>query len=341
MITQPVQLKGMPGSPYTRKMLAYLRFRHINYELHLGDQAEATGLPSAKVNLLPTFYLPNAQGEIEAVVDSTPIIRRFETEVQGRAAIPTNPVLGFLNYLIEDYADEWLTKAMFHYRWSYEDDIEKAGQMLPRWTNTNVADAQIAPFTKAISERQIGRLSYVGSNETTRSTIEESFIRFLGRLDKVLTLKRFVLGNRASSCDFAIFGQLTCLALFDPTPQKIIVQRFPRIYAWTEFMEDLSGYEILEDDWLAPNALSDAHLSLLTEIGELYLPYLLANAQAVMARQDLVETIVDGKPWVQNPFPYQAKCLQWLREAYAQLPEPSGKQVDALLPQAALDILVP
>ena len=115
-IPEPVQFKGVPGSPYTRKMLAYLRYRHIRYELLLGDQATNAGLPDPKVNLLPTFYLPNEDGEIEAVVDSTPLIRRFEDAFEGRSAIPDNPVLAFINYLIEDYADEWLTKAMFHYR---------------------------------------------------------------------------------------------------------------------------------------------------------------------------------------------------------------------------------
>ncbi len=50
-IKQPVQFKGMPGSPYTRKMLAYLRYRHIRYELLFGDQADSLDLPKAKVGL--------------------------------------------------------------------------------------------------------------------------------------------------------------------------------------------------------------------------------------------------------------------------------------------------
>ena len=51
----------------------------------------------------------------------------------GVPSSPADPALAFLNYLLEDYADEWLTKAMFHYRWHYPADIALAGEVLPRW----------------------------------------------------------------------------------------------------------------------------------------------------------------------------------------------------------------
>ena len=136
----PLKLMGAPGSPYTRKMLALLRFRHIPYQLLIGDQSAQEGLPKPKVSLLPTFYLPNEKGDVEAVVDSTPLIRRFETEFSERSVIPTDPVMSFLNYLLEDYGDEWLTKAMFHYRWYYQADIEKAGRILPTWRNISAPE---------------------------------------------------------------------------------------------------------------------------------------------------------------------------------------------------------
>ena len=54
-LEQPLRLKGAPGSPYTRKMLAYMRYRHIGYELIIGDPAADLNLPKPKVELLPTF----------------------------------------------------------------------------------------------------------------------------------------------------------------------------------------------------------------------------------------------------------------------------------------------
>jgi hypothetical protein len=49
----------------------------------------------------------------------------------GPSVIPHDPALALIDALIEDYADEWLTKAMFHYRWSYPADIAKAGRAPP------------------------------------------------------------------------------------------------------------------------------------------------------------------------------------------------------------------
>jgi hypothetical protein len=32
-----------------------------------------------------------------------------------------------------------------------------------------------------------------------------------------------------------------------------------------------------------------------------------------------VHTEVEGQRWVQQPFPYQAKCVRWLRESWQKL----------------------
>jgi len=60
-------------------------------------------------------------------------------------------------------------------------------------------------------------------------------------------------------------------------------------------------------------------------------PFLIANAEALQRGAARVECTVDGRRWVQQPFPYQGKCLRWLREGYAALAPDDRRAVDALL----------
>lgn len=335
-IQLPITLTGAPGSPYTRKMLAILRYRHIPYRFVLSRSPAAAALPKPKVQLLPTFYFPNDGGEMEAVTDSTPIIRRLEREVEGRSVVPSDPALAFLDELIEDYADEWLTKAMFHYRWNYEADIRRAGNTLPCWGEYSIPDEALAERAAFISERQIGRLYVVGSNATTGPVIEQSYVRFLEAFEAHLTVQPFVLGARPAACDFAIFGQLSQLGAFDPTPMTLTSDLAPRVFAWITMMEDQSGLEPTDADWMDLGKPSPTLKALLAEIGRVYPPVMLANAQALMTGEKEVRATVEGLPWVQPPFPYQAKCLQWLRASRGDLPGDARATVDALLTDAGL-----
>jgi hypothetical protein len=97
--------------------------------------------------------------------------------------LPADPVLALLDELLEDYGDEWLTKAMFHYRWHYADDIERAGEVLPRWRAITATEETIAQMKQQFSERQISRLRYVGSSPETAPVIEDSYRRFLDLFD--------------------------------------------------------------------------------------------------------------------------------------------------------------
>ena len=246
-------IRGVPGSPYTRKMLAILRCRRIPYRF-LQSEADAAGLPEPKVGLIPILYFDGEDGQPAAEVDSTPIIRRLEDEYPGRSVIPTDPVAAFLNYLLEDYGDEWLTKAMFHYRWYYDADIDMAGSVLPFYRGVCISDDQWAQMKQQFSERQISRLYVVGSNDTTAPVIEGSYKRFLAGLNEHLKSLPFIMGQRPGSADFACYGQLTQLVQFDPTPSAVAAADFPRVHAWVSKMEDLSGLEMADDGFIDPDA---------------------------------------------------------------------------------------
>ena len=337
--TAPLRLLGAPGSPYTRKMLALLRYRRIPYQLIVRGSREDRGLPEAKVALLPTFFLPGADGRDEAVTDSTPLIRRFEREFGGRAVVPPSPALAFLDALLEDYADEWLTRPMFHYRWAYAADVAKAAAILPLWSQIELETGRWRELGKLFSARQIGRLGVVGSNDVTGPVIEASYRRFLALFDAVLRERPFLMGRRPGAADFGVYGQLTQLALFDPTPAAITLAESPRTVAWVERMEDLSGLEPSDDDWAAAAPVPETLRALLSEVGRVHAPFLLANAAAVGGRAQQVECTIDGKPWRQAPFPYQAKCLVWLREHHASLPAAERRTVDAALAGTGCEVL--
>ena len=177
-------------------------------------------MPEIPVELIPILVHPGEDGAApRAVIDSTPMLRELEKLYDRPAAsFPDDPALALVDALLEDYGDEWLTKAMFHYRWSYRADIDKAAQILPLWRDVTFHGEELEKLSTYIGERQIERLWVVGSNDDTRAVIEDSYRRFLGLFDAHLATQPFLLGERPGSGDFGVFGQLTQLAQFDPTP---------------------------------------------------------------------------------------------------------------------------
>lgn len=331
MSTERLRMVGIQGSPYSRKLRAVLRYRRLPHDWIVRHSPEDTGLPQPRVDLLPQLIDTDAAGNAVAVTDSTPIVRDLDRRYPGRLVRPSDPVVAFVDSLLEDFADEWMTKAMFHYRWAFEADIAKARQILPRWSRPDRSEDEVTFGGKLFGDRQISRLGVVGSNAITAPVIEESYRRTLVLLSDHLATSRFLLGARPAASDFAVYGQLTQLAGFDPTSSAIALAIAPRVVAWIDLVEDLSGLEPRDDQWMARDAASPTLKALLGEVGRVYTPFLLANASAVASKAERVECTIDGRPWTQQPFPYQAKCLAWLREEHAALSATDRRDADALL----------
>ena len=340
-MTLPYKILGAPGSPYSRKLRSVFRYRRIPFTWANRNSKEDVNTPEVPVNLLPVLVIPGENGDYsQAKIDSTPIIRFLEAEQSDRSVIPADPVMAFIDYLIEDYADEWLTKAMFHFRWAHKRNVDFAGSILPRWTLNQLSDEEIEPLSKNISERQIERLRYVGSNETTGEFIEESYQNFIELLSNHLVGRRFVLGDRPGSSDFGIFGQLTQLAQTDPTCRDLTLDVAPRVFAWCDNVEDLSGLEPKESDWIESDQIPGTLSEIFKEIGRTYAPFLLANAEAVAEGKEEWESEIDGKLWKQMPFVYQAKCLTWIREEFGKLDDEQKAKILQILEGSGCEVLI-
>jgi glutathione S-transferase len=342
MAKDGLKLVGAYGSPYSRKMRAVLRYRRIPFRWLLRASPDASEVPPVPVALIPVLVLPGEDGAVPtAMVDSTFQITRLEQMQSARSIVPADPALAFLDALIEDYADEWLTKAMFHYRWAYAADAAKASHVLPLDVRFDLDPRQHEIAARAFAERQIGRLAVVGSNATTRDVIESSYRRLLEILAAYLTHTPFLLGKRPGRGDFGLFGQLTQLVQFDPTPSAVAAEVAPRVIAWVNRVEDLAWLDVDDEagGWASRDPIPDTLRALLREIGRVYAPFLLANAAALDAGAAQVTCAIDGARWEQKPFPYQAKCLRWLREGRAALAAGDRAWVDGVLAGTGCEML--
>jgi glutathione S-transferase len=289
---------------------------------------------------MPTFLLNNHDGKVEGVCDSTPIIRRLEAMYSGRSVLPTDPALAFIDYLIEDFADEWCTKYMFHYRWYPAADADNAGTLLPLGMDVSLPAQAHAQFKDYIAERQISRLYVVGSNDTTAPVIDASYRRYLAAMENHLANQHFTLGGRPAAGDFGLYGQLTQLVGFDPTPREIAHAVSPRTVAWVDHMRDQTGLNPQDSDWVAIEDQPQSLRELLAEIGRVYAPAQLANLKAVQAGEKNWEARIDGARWTQQTFPYQAKCLQWTNDCYQALSAADRARVDALIAGTGIESML-
>lgn len=343
-MSKKIKIFGATPSPYTQKILAAFRYRHIPYMVYNGDIAKKItklGIELPKPILLPTILLPNDDGSLVATTDSTPIIRRLENEFTERKIVPDDPALSFINYLLEDFGDEWVTKYMFHYRWYFKEDADNAGTILPLVDiAVNTPDGTLMELKKLIAERQIERLWVVGSNDTTADLIDASYKRFIKLMDNHLSVSKFLFGDKPSSADFAIYGQLTQLVGFDPTSRKIACETSLRLVAWVDIMADLSGHDVENSNWIPLEDSPDSLKEIMIEFGKMYVPALLANARAITEGEETWETEIDGSTWKQKTFPYQAKCLKWIKEEFDKLDDDDKSRVRVFLDGTGCEVIL-
>lgn len=334
-------IRGAHSSPYSRKMRSVLRYRHIPHEWVVRGSAHDE-MPQASVPVIPVIGWRDGGGAFHDVMtDSSPQITKIEQMYEGRSIVAPDRATAFLDFLLEDVADEWLTKAMYHYRWANAEDTEKSGRLLPLDANLQLPDEMAERAHDFVIDRQVGRRAVVGSTDANGPAIERSYERTLDALQSHLGEHNFFFGTRPGRADFAFFGQLMPLLWWDPTPTAIAVERAPRSIMWNQWMDDLSWWRVDGDDgWWSAEDLPDTTRAFFAEAGRNYAPFMVANDAAVAAGADDVVCEIDGAEYRQAPFKYQAKCLGWIRDEYANLSDADRSRVDDVLAGTGCEILV-
>jgi glutathione S-transferase len=163
------EVYGALGSPYSLKVRAAMRAKRLAHTwtgMTVADRARVMG--NVKAPVIPVIRRPDGSWGN----DSTPFLLSIETE--GRALVPEDPALRFACLLLEDMADEWFMKAMFHYRWTYAEDQEWCGNWLMFDSMPDAGQETVEAAAATIRARQISRMALVGCTPRTAPVIEAS-----------------------------------------------------------------------------------------------------------------------------------------------------------------------
>jgi len=324
---------GLELSPYSVKVRSYFRYKGIPHEWivrHLGNMEEFR--KHAKLPLIPLVLAPDGS----ALQDSTPILEALEARFPEPSIHPPEPHSAFVSALLEEYADEWGNKPMFHYRWWYEADQASAAERIARWTILGNAEGSAAGAPEdavhngaaSIRERMVPRLSFVGSNAATKPVIEASFERLAAHVERHLDGRSYLFGARPAFADFGVWAQLYEL-WSDPTPGAHLRARAPRTVAWIERMLDPKADGPFEP-WSALAPTLEPILR--DEVGDVFLPWSAANATALAAGEASFTVQLGGRAFTQDVQKYHARSLRALRERYRAVADKSA--LDPILERA-------
>ena len=312
-----MRVYGSEISYFTGKLEGYLRYKEIPYEraAMTARHWNVTVPRATGAAQMPAIELPDGRW----MTDTTPMIAWFETEYPQPAVIPRDPLQAFASRLLEDYADEWLWRPAMHYRWSHRPDAA----LLSRHIVTELLpDVPLPQAFKRwmIRRRQFG--GYVrgdGVTTQTRAHVEGIYLRTLASLEAILGARSFLLGDAPTLADFGFFGSMFRHFGLDPTASAIMRTRAPAVYAWVARVWNARASRMrggvlpgVPDDW-SP---------LLEDVGDAYLPYLCANAEAWGLRRRRFDVQIQGTTYRRVPTSrYRVWCLEQLRHDYDALPD--------------------
>jgi glutathione S-transferase len=312
------RLFGAETSAYSTKMRSYLNYKAFAFDwVPRTQESEAELKRVSRFATLPVLVAPSGF----AVHDTTPLIEALEADSPEPSATPADPALAFLACVLEEYADSWLAKAVFHYRWGRKKDQKIAAQRaIDEYFTQSPPEDRKASEDLAI-ETMTGQLKLMQVDGELGDVVEKSFKKFIKLLDDHLRKHLFLFGERPSVADFAIAGQLIQM-LKDPTPAKIIEKDGEFVAKWCEFMTapTASGpFASLDDlrETLAPIFADD--------LAAFFLPWAAENLESSLAGAETFAVTLGKDTVTLVPLRSSARSFRELRRKFV-----GGQTLDVL-----------
>ena len=183
--------------------------------------------------------------EDELWQDTSDILDRLEALHPEPPLYPTTPVQRVVSYLMELYGDEIGALPAMHYRWSFDESIEKVVVDFSMPTGDSEGGHGFA-------KKMRGALPFLGVTSETIPAIEAHTAELLDHLSEHFTSHRYLLGDAMSLADCGLMGPLYGHLFRDAVPSKLLYTTAFQVCAWIERMNrpprDQAGW--LPDDAL-------------------------------------------------------------------------------------------
>lgn len=331
-----MKIYGSSISYYTGKLEAYLRYRNIPYQLLGTEENRQKILDNVGSVQMPVVERDDGRW----MSDSTPILLQLEKEHPTPSILPVDPIVHFLALLMEDYADEYLWRPAMHYRWNYSYDRELASSILTDELTKHIRAPRFLKRRK-IQRRQLGGfVTGDGVRKETWDHVEAGYLNALSAMTLLLKDRRFLLGDAPSLADFGFFGPMFRHFGQDPTPQEIMRERAPDVFAWVARMWNARSESAVKEGEVHFVTEPPSEISpMLKEICETHLEQLAANAAAYASGPARFSMTIQDCHYVDMPVSrYRVACLEKLRAAFAALNEADQDKARRLLgyPQAEI-----
>lgn len=307
------QLIGSEASTYSVKVRSYLTCKDLPFSWMTRHEAKKLFEQHARLPRLPLLVTPDGAG----IHYSTAIIQHVEEAHPAPAAQPEDPTSRFMCALLEEFADEWASRWVEHYRWAREADSAAFAKRLAELASPTATDSALA---EQIREQMLAPAWYQAPSPAQAKVMESSFKDSLDLLELHLKQHAYLFGARPSIADFALGAQLAA-AHQGPTPGDIIEMQAPHTVAWLGRLEQLDGVAA-DTDYLPWANLADTLGPLIRDqVGGLFLPWSVANARALANATRSFTAQLRAESWSQPTQRYAAASYQELRERYQQTPD--------------------
>ncbi|MEL6828317.1 MAG: glutathione S-transferase N-terminal domain-containing protein [Pseudomonadota bacterium] len=263
-------LFGSDMSYFSGKARAYLRWKGVEFtEIPpTPDVMKSEIIANIGWPVIPVLKTP----EGAYVQDTADIITHFEGEPSNTPAMPETPLQKFVTYLLQLFADEWLTLPAMHYRWNKNEEWiygEFGKSAAPNGTPEEQYEAG-----KVVGQRFKSFVPMLGITPETAPGIEKAYELFLTAFSAHLEKLPYLLGTRASYADFAFIGPLYAHQYRDKFSGQHMKTTAPRV---AEYVERVIEGEGQRGDLLPLDDIPQTLLPMLKTALSEHLPVLIAT----------------------------------------------------------------